>query len=110
MNVQLAPNIVVKQLLDKGHYRWVLTRDSRQKVAFKKEEPYRYDVRFSETNYVLSIDSVQRPDEGRYKVECWYTGSDNVPVYLYSNSVDLKLQEPIVTIQTPTTLKTKGKQ
>ena len=112
VNLQLEPKSVVKRFLDRGFYRWVHITDSGPEVAFRKEVSSSYDRRFSETNYVLSINSVQRKDEGSYKVECWYT-SNNAPIYLYSNSVDLKLLEPLVTNQTTTILKTtkstKGK-
>ena len=62
-------------------------------MAFKKEEAHLYNPRLDEINYNLHINDVQASDEGRYLVQCWYRARNGSDIYLYTKSVDLKLQE-----------------
>ena len=73
-----------------GNYRWVHKNQTGEFVAFRKEEVERYGPRLDETNYILHIRNVTEKDEGRYRVQCWYRPKDKT---VYTNSVDLKLQE-----------------
>ena len=83
--------------MDNDTYRWLCLNRTHQNVVYQKEFASNYDSRLSEENYILSINDVREADEGTYKVQCWYK-SPNEPISVFSESVDLKLQESFITL------------
>lgn len=92
--MQFYPSPYWKSVVERRTYRWVFRGGKGSGILYNKRSNKTYDTRVAEADNTLSIENIQSEDEGRYYVECWY---GNPIQYIYSSSVDLKLQEPFFT-------------
>ena len=93
--IQFFPATKWKHTIESGNYRWLFENTTKYVYAFKKGKTS-FDPRMSEENYTLSIHGARAGDEGKYKVQCWYKNT----LISNSTSVDLTLQEPLITVTT----------